>query len=76
MLTVSIVGARALYYLGGRARWLGHSLRGIGEGRWMGVDLWMWIVFAALVAGLLALDLGVLHRDDRPIASACARPCG
>jgi hypothetical protein len=26
MLTVSIVGARALYYLGGRARWLGHSL--------------------------------------------------
>ena len=33
----------------------------------MGVDLWMWIVFAVLVAGLLALDLGVLHRDDRPI---------
>ncbi len=34
----------------------------------MGVDLWMWIVFAVLVAGLLALDLGVLHREARSIS--------
>ncbi len=33
----------------------------------MGADLWMWVAFGALVAGLLALDLGVLHRDARPI---------
>ncbi|NML13580.1 TerC family protein [Azohydromonas caseinilytica] len=29
--------------------------------------LWLWLSFLAIVALLLALDLGVLHRDDREI---------
>jgi tellurite resistance protein TerC len=29
--------------------------------------LWLWLSFMAIVALLLALDLGVLHRDDREI---------
>ena len=34
---------------------------------WLGSPLWMWLAFLALVAGLLALDLGVLHRKERTI---------
>ncbi len=30
---------------------------------WLGKPIWMWIGFHALVAGLLAFDLGLLHRD-------------
>jgi tellurite resistance protein TerC len=30
--------------------------------------LWMWLVFAAVVAALLAFDLGVLHRDSHEIS--------
>jgi len=33
----------------------------------MGGDVWLWVVFAVLVVGLLVLDLGVLHREARAI---------
>ncbi|MEO8384263.1 MAG: TerC family protein [Betaproteobacteria bacterium] len=33
----------------------------------LGKAVWIWLVFAAIVVTLLALDLGVLHRDDREI---------
>jgi len=33
----------------------------------LGTALWAWAVFAGVVVTLLALDLGVLHRDDREI---------
>ena len=33
----------------------------------MDMTIWLWIFFALLVAGLLALDLGVLHREARTI---------
>jgi tellurite resistance protein TerC len=34
---------------------------------WLGKPLWMWLAFMAIVAILLALDLGVLHRKQREI---------
>jgi len=34
---------------------------------WMGKPAWMWLSFLAIVAALLAFDLGVLHRDNREI---------
>jgi tellurite resistance protein TerC len=33
----------------------------------LGQALWLWLVFAATVSTLLALDLGLLHRSDREI---------
>ena len=30
---------------------------------WLGKPIWMWLGFHALVATLLAFDLGLLHRD-------------
>jgi tellurite resistance protein TerC len=33
----------------------------------LGQEAWLWLVFAGVVATLLALDLGVLHRTDREI---------
>ncbi|MCA0255610.1 MAG: TerC family protein [Proteobacteria bacterium] len=33
----------------------------------MGKPLWMWLTFVAVVLLLLALDLGVLHKDSREI---------
>ena len=33
----------------------------------LGQAAWLWLVFVAVVVALLALDLGVLHRDDRDI---------
>ena len=36
----------------------------------LGKPLWMWLVFLALVIGLLAFDLGVLHKDDHEIGVA------
>ncbi len=36
----------------------------------LGKPLWMWLVFLTLVIGLLAFDLGVLHRDDHEIGVA------
>jgi tellurite resistance protein TerC len=29
---------------------------------WLGTPVWMWLAFVAIVATLLALDLGVLHK--------------
>ena len=34
---------------------------------WLGKPVWMWLGFLGLVATLLALDLGVLHRNQREI---------
>ena len=36
---------------------------------WLGKPLWMWLGFLAIVALLLALDLGVLHRKQREIGA-------
>lgn len=33
----------------------------------LGKPVWMWLAFATLVVVLLALDLGVLHREEREI---------
>ncbi|MDO8375741.1 MAG: TerC family protein, partial [Aquabacterium sp.] len=33
----------------------------------LGTQAWVWLVFVGVVVTLLALDLGVLHRDDREI---------
>jgi len=33
----------------------------------LGKPIWIWLTFLAIVVALLALDLGVLHRDDREI---------
>ena len=35
---------------------------------WLGKPVWMWLAFVGLVAVLLLLDLGVLHRKQREIA--------
>lgn len=35
---------------------------------WLGTPVWMWLGFMTLVIALLALDLGVLHRNEREIA--------
>ena len=34
---------------------------------WLGKPLWMWLAFLAIVVILLALDIGLLHRDNREI---------
>jgi len=34
---------------------------------WLGKPAWMWLGFLAIVALLLALDLGILHRTNREI---------
>lgn len=34
---------------------------------WLGTPIWMWLSFLAVVASLLALDLGVLHKKEREI---------
>ena len=34
---------------------------------WLGKPVWLWLAFLAIVATLLALDLGVLHRTQREI---------
>lgn len=34
---------------------------------WLGTPVWMWLAFLGIVITLLALDLGVLHRDNREI---------
>lgn len=33
----------------------------------LGKAVWLWLLFAGVVVTLLALDLGVLHKDDREI---------
>jgi tellurite resistance protein TerC len=34
---------------------------------WLGKPLWMWLAFIVIVAALLTLDLGVLHKKQREI---------
>jgi len=34
---------------------------------WMGEPVWMWLVFFAIVGGLLLLDLGVFHRKTHEV---------
>ncbi len=34
---------------------------------WLGKPAWMWLAFLGVVAAMLALDLGVLHRKQREI---------
>ncbi len=34
---------------------------------WLGKPLWLWLTFFAIVIALLALDLGVLHKENREI---------
>jgi tellurite resistance protein TerC len=34
---------------------------------WLGKPVWMWLGFLSIVVSLLALDLGVLHGDNREI---------
>ena len=34
---------------------------------WLGKPVWMWVMFIALVIGLMALDLGVLNRGNKEI---------
>ncbi|WP_120716163.1 TerC family protein [Tsuneonella amylolytica] len=36
----------------------------------LGTPAWFWLAFAALVAGLTAFDLGVLHKEDREMGIA------
>lgn len=37
------------------------------ETPWLGTPLWLWLGFLGIVAALLVLDLGVLHRKEREI---------
>jgi tellurite resistance protein TerC len=34
---------------------------------WLGTPVWIWLAFMTIVIGLLVLDLGVLHREQREI---------
>lgn len=34
---------------------------------WLGTPVWLWLAFVGIVAALLVLDLGVLHRREREI---------
>ena len=36
---------------------------------WLGKPAWAWLGFLGIVAGLLVLDLGVLHRNNREIGA-------
>jgi len=37
------------------------------HGEWLGTPLWLWLSFFGIVVTLLALDLGILHKDDHEI---------
>jgi tellurite resistance protein TerC len=37
---------------------------------WLGTSLWLWFTFIGIVIALLALDLGVLHKENREIEVA------
>jgi tellurite resistance protein TerC len=43
------------------------SLVAIALADFLGTPVWFWFAFLAIVTGLLAFDLGVLHRHDREI---------
>lgn len=42
-------------------------MTGYLQAPFLGTDLWVWLLFAGIVFTLLALDLGVLHKEDREI---------
>lgn len=42
-------------------------LMNILQADFLGKDAWVWLIFAGVVITLLALDLGVLHKDDHEI---------
>jgi len=37
---------------------------------WLGKPMWMWLAFVGVVAVLLALDIGLLHKDSKEIGVA------
>jgi tellurite resistance protein TerC len=37
---------------------------------WLGKPLWLWLSFLAIVAILLVIDLGVVHRKSKEIGVA------
>jgi tellurite resistance protein TerC len=37
---------------------------------WIGKPVWMWFAFLSIVFGLLAFDLGVLHKEDKEMGIA------
>ena len=43
------------------------ALLALALAEFLGKPVWTWFAFLAIVATLLALDLGVLHREDREI---------
>jgi tellurite resistance protein TerC len=43
------------------------TLIGFMQADFLGKAVWLWLLFAGVVVSLLALDLGVLHSDDREI---------
>ena len=38
-------------------------------GEFLGTPIYFWVAFIAIVIGLLAFDLGVLHRDEHEIGA-------
>jgi len=44
-----------------------HTLITLLQTPWLGTPAGFWLAFAAIVASLLALDLGLLHREEREI---------
>jgi tellurite resistance protein TerC len=37
---------------------------------WLGTPAWFWLAFIAIVIGLTAFDLGILHKEDREMGIA------
>ena len=44
-----------------------HALTELLNTPFLGKEAWVWLVFVGVVVTLLALDLGLLHKDDREI---------
>jgi tellurite resistance protein TerC len=43
------------------------TLSGFLVSDFLGQPAWLWLAFIGIVIALLAFDLGVLHKDDKPI---------
>lgn len=39
----------------------------VGSGLSAGIPVWAWLVFGIFIVGMLALDLGVFHRNDKAV---------
>ncbi|MDX2201884.1 MAG: TerC family protein [Hyphomicrobiaceae bacterium] len=46
-----------------------HLLETLSLSPVLGTPAWMWLAFLALVAGLLVIDLGLLHKEQREISA-------